>query len=155
MNKIIILLLIITSCTTYHPFNSLKEKKLAKKTIKKSLKSNYKYLLKHDSIFLETYLSLSKNIENPIKKKGFDSLIKRRLDSFYLKKYSKSELLFLLKIDRKLYNVDMIFEINRDEKSPNYPKFKTIEKAIDSILKIRKLMDSMKFKPIDSTKTNQ
>lgn len=116
--------------SSYIPFENMADKKEAMRFAVKSLsieKSELEYIKKNDSILFSLDKSLKANVSH--------DLIERRLDSFYLKKYTSSELLFILDMDRKWKgDIPMEFIRNQDlSKFPSYDSLEEAQKALDSI----------------------
>lgn len=117
---IVVICLIIVSCSSYLPFFSKKDKRESVKRIKNEInlsKDEFGVIKNKDSILYEVSLSIEKEIDS--------KLIKRRLDSFLLNNYSKKELLHMLKTDRVSYGWSG--ELVRNADTTKFLKIKNIE----------------------------
>lgn len=132
--------IIIISCnTSYLPFESKKEKRQSERLIKKSFKFSsieYEKIIQDDSI---SY-SLTKSLKD---KKVSKDRIKKRLDSFFTKKYDYKQLWMILELDRTF--PDMEFEFEKEDGTKrldfssvkDFSKFmKALKKRLDTALRI-------------------
>lgn len=146
--SLVISSLIVLSCGSYEPFANQKTKKGGIENIRKQLTINHKelsLLKKNDSVLF----SLNEALEKDVPKE----LIERRLDSFFLNSYTKSELLTILEID-KVFKGDWNMEFNRSgDKTNSYyvdGDAKRLKKVMDSLL--NHVMSNMKYDTIISKK---
>lgn len=146
MNKLFyyfVLLLVFLSCNGYEPFASLSEKKITKKYLKNTLLLSNKQLKQikgNDSLLHQIALSRKKeNVSN--------ELIKRRLDSFLLNRYSLKQLYVILDFDREFSSENGTIEFSNDVKD-DAPSFETANE-------MKKFMDSLVSKTLGMPKKVQ
>ncbi|PKG53383.1 MULTISPECIES: hypothetical protein [Olleya] len=146
----IFLFMWLFNCKPIEPFASNKDKRNSISLIKSTLdvnKNQFKKIKQKDSILF----LLSKSLNNKVK----PSRLIKRLDSFYLNKYTEGELKAMLKLEyifRKDKNFN--FEIDRSKNPKQGIK-------VDNVDDGKKFMDSLVSKTfgkpniiIDSTKNN-
>ncbi|WP_452601716.1 hypothetical protein [Pontimicrobium sp. MEBiC06410] len=96
-------------------------------------KKKFKLIKQDDNIINAIYLSIKDTVSIP--------LINRRLDSFFVKSYTKKELLTILKVDKAFKGQKIVLELDRKIKIEKEANFETAEEAA----KFHKdFMDSLK-----------
>lgn len=107
------------SCQSHMPFTSNKEKmdnfNLIKKRINLS-KFELKKIKNNDSVLYEVSMAIKDTVEL--------RNIKRRLDSFFVKRYDKEQLITMLQLERLKTGWD--FELDREKKFIQYLEFDSI-----------------------------